>query len=180
MMWLLTAWCGVKRLFGAVLAYPWQAALIVALLACGWLYMGRSQAREQLAKEQAAHIATKVNYKNAQTAAADLNRKQVERIENEFAQIGIKSELEYEKRIAGNRAALDRWMRAQATKGSAQGSRAGDSATVSRESVQGTAQTEFLVSASDLEIAADNYSQLMALRGWALSIGKVDTNAPHD
>ena len=49
MMWLLTAWGGVKRLFGAVVAYPLQSALIASMCLSLWLYNGREDARMNLA-----------------------------------------------------------------------------------------------------------------------------------
>lgn len=172
MMWLLTLWGGVKRLFGLAVAYPWQAALVAALLACGFFYGALQQSRANLADEQAAHIATKVGYANAQKVAADMNRKQVERIAAEYTQIGINAENEYEKRLADNRAALDRWMRTQATKGLAGRVGTSEAATVSGETMPDA--TEALVPVSDLEIAADNYSQLVSLIEWAKAVGKVE------
>jgi hypothetical protein len=172
MMWLLTLWGGVKRLFGLAVAYPWQAALIIALAACAWLYAGKQGALADLADEQAAHIATKVNYANAQKVAADMNAKQVERIENEYAAIAAKSEKDYAKRIADNRATVDRWLRAKAASGVAGGSQASEAAAMSSGVVQGT--DEAIVPVSDLLIVADAYAQLDALRAWAIEVGKVE------
>ena len=172
MIWLLTAWGGFKRLLRLAVAYPWQAALIVTVAASVWLYHGREQTRNHLAKEQAAHIATKVNYANAQKVAAEINKKQVARIESEYAAIAEKAESDYERRIADNRVALDRWLRSQAAKGSAGSTRASSTAPVSGEVVSG-AETA-IVPVADLEIVADAYAQLDALRAWALEVGKVD------
>jgi len=126
---------------------------------------------EKLDKERAAHIATKVGYANAQKVAADLNKKQVESIKSQYAAIAERTEDEYEKRLADNRAALRQWMRAKAAPGIAQSTGASSPSTVSGEPVQDP--TEAVVPISDLEIAADNYSQLISLIEWAKSIGAV-------
>lgn len=53
MMWLLTAWGGVKRLYGIAVAYPLQAALIVAVAASLWLWSGKQDALATIAKRDA-------------------------------------------------------------------------------------------------------------------------------
>lgn len=166
------AWGGFKRLLRLALDYPLQSAIIALLCLSGWLYLGRQDARSDLAREQAAHIATKVNYASAQKVAAEINKKQVARIESEYAAIAEKAETDYEKRIADNRASLDRWLRAQAAKGSAGGTGASEAATVPEGTLQGTETANIPI--SDLKIVADAYAQLEALRQWALDIGKVE------
>lgn len=84
MMWLLTAWGGVKRVFGAVVAYPWQAALIIALLACGWLYMGKERALATIAKRDATIVQMEAASKIATAAQIELN-KQVKDKQTEIA-----------------------------------------------------------------------------------------------
>lgn len=172
MTWLLSAWGGFKGLLRLAVEYPLQAAIIALLCLSGWLYNGREQARDHLAKEQASHITTKVGYANAQKVAAEINKKQVARIESEYAAIAEKAESHYEKRIASNRASLDRWLRSQAAKGNTSSTAASEAAPVPGEAVSGTETA--IVPISDLEIVADAYAQLEALRLWALEVGKVD------
>lgn len=74
MMWLLTAWGGVKRLFGMVAAYPWQAALVIALAACAWLYMGKQNALDTIAKRDATIVQMEAASKIATAAQIALNK----------------------------------------------------------------------------------------------------------
>ena len=127
---------------------------------------------EKLANEKSAHIATKLDYADAQKKSAEINRSKVAQIERDYATIAEKSEIEYEKRIADNRAALDRWVRSQATKRDTSSAGASPAATMSAEPLQGTETA--IVPISDLEIVADAYAQLDALRAWALYVGKVE------
>jgi hypothetical protein len=74
MMWLLTLWGGVKRLFGLVAAYPWQAALIIALAACAWLYAGKQDALATVAKRDATIAALIKASDEATEAQKKLNK----------------------------------------------------------------------------------------------------------
>jgi len=107
----------------------------------------------------------------AQKVAADLNKKQVESIKSQYAAIAEKSEIDYEKRLADNRRSLALWLRSKGSPSQAGSTGAGSPATVSGEPVQDP--TEAVVPVSDLEIAADNYSQLISLIEWAKSVGAV-------
>ncbi len=160
----------------------WYRIAIAVLLMIGvYLFLAnislRNQVkhwRERYTVEATAHIATKTNYANAQKAAAELNKKQVERIESQYAAIAEKSESDYEKRLADNRANLAKWVRSQAAKSTASNTGTGSTAEMPAEPVQDA--TEALVPVSDLEIAADNYSQLTALIEWAKEVGEVETD----
>lgn len=172
--WLTKIGAAISWLFKA-----WYRIVIALLLAtCLWCYMGWTAADKRAVKwkrtaevEMSLRIANEVAYKDAQKVAADLNKKQVESIKSQYAAIAEKSEIDYEKRLADNRAALRQWMRAKAAPGIAQSTGASSPATVPREPVQDP--TEAVVPISDLEIAADNYSQLISLIEWAKSIGEV-------
>lgn len=74
MMWLLTAWGGVKRLFGLAARYPLQAALIIVLAACGWLYMGKADALATVAKRDATIAAMTKASKEARAAQIAMNK----------------------------------------------------------------------------------------------------------
>ena len=123
-------------------------------------------------KRYAASEKTVARYEGAQLAAIEINKAKVAQIEREYAAISEKAESDYEKRIADNRATLDRWMRSQANKRHPSSTGASQVAPMPGEVVPGTETT--IVPVSDLEIVADAYAQLDALRAWALEIGKVD------
>ena len=122
-------------------------------------------------KRYAASEKTVARYEGAQLAAVEINKARIAQIESEYAAIAEKAESDYEKRIADNRASLDRWMRSQASKGNTSSTRASEAASVPGEVVSG-AETA-VVPISDLEIVADAYAQLEGLRQWALEVGKV-------
>lgn len=146
---------------------PYAAIALFAIFAAvQW------QSARHWQKQYAASEKTVARYEGAQIAAIEINKAKVAQIERDYAAIAEKSEIEYEKRIADNRAALDRWMRSQAGKRNTSGTGASQVAPVPSEVVQG-AETA-LVPISDLEIVADAYAQLDALRQWALEVGKVD------
>jgi len=123
-------------------------------------------------KRYIASEKTVARYEGAQIAAIEINKAKVAEIERQYAAIAEKSEIDYEKRIADNRAALGLWMRQQANKGNTPGSGTGEAAPVSSQTLPDTETA--IVPVSDLEIVADAYAQLDALRAWALEVGKVD------
>ena len=123
-------------------------------------------------KRYIASEKTVARYEGAQLAAVEINKAKVAQIESEYAAISEKAESDYEKRIADNRASLNRWMRSQASKGNTSSTGASEAAPVPGEVVSGTETA--IVPISDLEIVADAYAQLDALRAWALEVGKVD------
>jgi len=123
--------------------------------------------------EQKAHTQTKERYSAIQAQAQIINKIEVERIEREYAEIGKESERKYNALLADNRAAVARFVRSKATKGSAQSAGTGSAAEMPTGVVQDPAETAVLV--SDLKIAADNYSQLVALIEWAKEVGEVET-----
>ena len=167
---------GVKWIFAA-----WERVIIAALLAaCLWLYVGKASETRRADKfkniaesEMSLRIANEVAYKDAQKVAADLNKKQVESIKSQYAAIAERTEDEYEKRLADNRRSLALWMQARTIDRDTKSTGAGSATPMPAEAVPGAAQTEFLVGAEDLEIASDNYSQLLSLIEWVKSIGEV-------
>lgn len=145
---------------------PYAAIALFAILAAvQWQNAKHWQKRYVVAEKTIA------NYEGAQLAAIEINKAKVAQIERDYAAIAEKSEIDYETRIADNRAALDRWMRSQARKGDTSSAGASEAAPVSGEAMSG-AETA-IVPIGDLEIVADAYAQLDALRAWALEIGKV-------
>jgi len=170
--WLSEA---VRWLFKA-----WYRIAIAVLLMVGvYLFLANISLRKQVTHwkeryttEATAHIKTKRDYAQAQADAELLNKAEVERIEGEYAAIAVKSEKDYAKRIADNRATVDRWLRAKAAAGVASGTGTSETAAMSSGVVQGT--EEAIIPVSDLLIVADAYAQLDALRAWALEVGKVE------
>ncbi len=146
---------------------PYAGIALFALLAAVQYGNARHWEKRYIASEK-----TVASYESAQVAAAEINKARVAQIESEYAAISEKAESDYEKRIADNRTALDRWMRTQASKGNTSSTGASEAAPVPGEVVSGTETA--IVPVSDLEIVADAYAQLDALRAWALEVGKVD------
>ena len=145
---------------------PYAGIALFALLAAVQYSNARHWEKRYIASEK-----TVAQYEAAQVAATEINKAKVAQIEREYAAIAQESEIDYEKRIADNRAALDRWMRNQAAKRNTQSTGASEAAPVPGETVSGTETA--IVPVSDLEIVADAYAQFDALRAWALEVGKV-------
>jgi hypothetical protein len=146
---------------------PYAAIALFALLAVVQWQNAKHWQKRYVASEK-----TVARYEGAQLAAVEINKAKVAQIERDYAAIAEKSEIEYEKRIAVNRAALDSWVRSQASKRDTSSTGASKAASVSGEPVSGTETA--IVPISDLEIVADAYAQFDALRAWALGVGKVE------
>ena len=145
---------------------PYAGIALFALLAAVQYGNARHWEKRYIASEK-----TVAQYEGAQLAAIEINKAKVAQIESEYAAISETAESDYEKRIADNRASLDRWMRQQANKGNTSSTGASEAAPVPGETVSGTETA--IVPVSDLEIVADAYAQFDALRAWALEVGKV-------
>jgi hypothetical protein len=152
---------------------PYAAIGLFALLAAVQWQSARHWEKRYIGSEK-AHSATVAAYTGAQIAAKELNKAKVAQIERQYAAISEKAESDYERRIADNRVALSEWMRNQAAKGSTGSTGASQVSPVSGEVVSGTETA--IVPIADLEIVADAYAQLDALRAWALEVGKVTDN----
>jgi len=152
---------------------PYAAIAVFGILAAVQWQSARHWEKRYVGSEK-AHAATIANYKAAQRVAADLNAAKVARIEREYEVAGQKAEAEHEKLIATNRANLANWLRSQAAKGNTGSSATGAAAPMPSGAVSG-AETA-IVFVADLEIVADAYAQLDALRAWALDVGKVTDN----
>ena len=150
---------------------PYAAIGLFALLAVVQYANARHWEKRYIGSEK-----TVARYEGAQLAAIEINKAKVAQIEREYAAIAKKSEKDYEKLVAVNRAALDRWVRSQASKGNPSSTGASQAAPVSDEVVSGTETA--IVPVADLEIVADAYAQLDALRAWALEVGKVTAHNP--
>lgn len=73
MTWLVLALGGLRKglaaIWGVIARHPWQAALVVVLALCAWLYHGRKEAREELAQHIAAERAATGAQKRVNQAA---------------------------------------------------------------------------------------------------------------
>lgn len=73
MIWLLGIGKWLKEaaaaLFGLVVRYPWQAALIASLCLAAWFWRGRNEARDELAQHIAAEKAATGAQKRVNDAA---------------------------------------------------------------------------------------------------------------
>ena len=145
---------------------PYAAIAVFAILAAVQYGNARHWEKRYIASEK-----TVAQYEAAQVAAIEINKAKVAQIESEYAAIAEKAESDYEKRIADNRMAVSKWMRQQANKGNTSSTGASEAAPVPGEVVSGTETA--IVPISDLEIVADAYAQLEALRLWALGVGEV-------
>lgn len=123
-------------------------------------------------KQYAASEKTVARYEGAQLAAIEINKAKIAQIEREYATIAEESERNYDALLSDNRMAVSKWMRQQANKDNTSSTGASEAAPVPGEVVSGTETA--IVPVSDLEIVADAYAQLDALRAWALEVGKVD------
>lgn len=72
------------RVFSAAMRYPWQAALVVALAACGWLWHGKGKA---LAERDAAlaDVAAMIEAQKQATALAVKERAKTEKLSKDIA-----------------------------------------------------------------------------------------------
>lgn len=154
---------------------PYAAIGLFALLAAVQWQSARHWEKRYIGSEK-AHGATVAAYTGAQIAAKELNKAKVAQIERQYAAISEKAESDYERRIADNRASVDRWMRNQAAKGSTGSTGASQDAPMPGEVVSGTETA--IIPIADLEIVADAYAQLDALRAWALEVGQVTAHNP--
>ena len=146
---------------------PYAGIALFAILAAVQYGNARHWEKRYIASEK-----TVAQYEAAQVAATEINKAKVAQIEREYAAIAEKSERNYDALLSDNRMAVSKWMRQQASKRDTSSAGTGEAAPMPGEIVSG-AETA-IVPVSDLEIVADAYAQLDALRQWALEVGKVD------
>lgn len=146
---------------------PYAGIALFAILAAAQYGNARHWQKQYAASEK-----TIARYEGAQLAATEINKARVAQIEREYAAIAEESERNYDALLSDNRMAVSKWMRQQANKSNPSSAGASEAAPVPGEVVSG-AETA-IVPVSDLEIVADAYAQLDALRAWALEVGKVD------
>jgi hypothetical protein len=129
-MTFLIAFLGIgKRIAAWFMADPLRILFAALVIFAAWQYMGKQNALGKLADEQGAHIATKAGYVNAQKVAADMNAKQVERIESERKEIASAKDAEIRSGIDRAIADARRVWAARAAKGVASSASASEIAT---------------------------------------------------
>ena len=146
---------------------PYAGIAFFALVAAIQYGSARHWEKRYIASEK-----TVAQYEAAQVAATEINKARIAQIESDYAAIAEKSERNYDALLSDNRMAVSKWMRQQANKGNTSSTGASEAAPVPGEVVSGTETA--IVPVSDLEIVADAYAQLDALRAWALEVGRVD------
>lgn len=160
MMWLLTLWGGVKRLFGLVVAYPWQAALIASLCLAGWLYMGKQSALATVAKRDATIAAMIKASDEARAAQIALNKAVTDR-QTQIAR--LTDENETNRRDVAARSS-DYAGRMSAQSYCRQASSATQGATA--ESGNGASADAVMVSRADFDVLTGNTARLLDVKAW--------------
>ena len=155
---------GVKYLFAAW----YRIALAVALAAFLWAYMGWTSADNRAAKwkrtaevEMSLRIANEVAYKDAQKVAAEMNRRQVEKAEQQRKELALGKDLEIRRGINAALADARRVWAAKANQSSTGRSGAGEVATGSVDP-NGTSGLSVL-DERDVQICTIN---TMKAKGW--------------
>jgi len=181
--WLTKIGAAISWLFKAW----YRIAIAVLLGVCVFLYVGKASALASAEKwkrtaevELALRVANEKAYKAAQDTAADMNRKQVAVIKEQYDAIAQKSEIDYEKRIIANRAIVDKFLRSQANQRIAQSAGAGSAAQVQPE-ITGTGEMPvipegfILLPVSEAYMISAAYDKLAALQDAAKAVGDVNT-----
>lgn len=160
MIWLLTAWRGVKRIFGLAARYPLQAAIIALLCLSAWLHMGKQNALDTLA-ERDDTIAAMIKASDAARAAQiALNKANTDK-QTEIARLTDANETnrrdvaDRSSDYAGRMSAKSYCREASATTKS-------DSA----QSGDSTSADAVVVTRSDFNILTGNTARLMDVKAW--------------
>ena len=178
-------WGLVTALFSIIRKYPLQTA-IVCLLALLWLQHGKlngvrkdllamSVARDA---ERASHKATKDGYRKAQSAAAELDRQNINRVNREQAAALRTVENRYAINLVNERTAFSERLRTATTRkcfaGGGEGSELSSLPVLSRGPV--SASGEAIIHVADAELGAGNTLRLEALiQAWK-DVAAVDVN----
>lgn len=164
---------GLKWIFASI-----ERVIIAALLAvCVVLFIGKASEARRADKWAVAAQKWRGAYDAMVTAnqlATDAANANVKRVEAEYKEIADEAEKDLANELAANRAALDRFVRRSRQGATGQA----DSPTgpeMPTDPLREAEEAVIPVRIEDLQIAADNYSQLVALIEWATNIGEVET-----
>lgn len=174
MIWLLTAWGGVKRLFGVAARYPLQAALIASLCLCVALYQGKRSALATIAKRDATITQMEAASKIATAAQIALN-KQVTDKQTEIARKADNDETIRRDIADRSRVYADR-MRAGAYCRKASATTEDSAAEVDTSA----SADAVVVSADDFRILTDNTARLIEVNAWGLKLVSEGLGVPVD
>ena len=169
MLALIANW---KRIiYGSALALLGTLLLVQTARIDGFLFWDGLKAENEKLTSQIVSI------KEAQKLAIKLTKEEKARIEAENERKAENAKLDYQKRLADNRAIIDRWMRSQA--GRPTGNTNLPEASEATSGTSGTGPAPVIpdtveIPASDLPKIAEAYAKLDALQAWAGSIGQQD------
>lgn len=162
MMWVALAWLKsrLSALLGVVVRYPLQAALILSLCACWWLWRGKERAQDNLTAAYAAWDKAKVDQEALRVKErADYERK------------ADAADTEYHAALAGVRADTARFIASRRVQPSrisaAQPVSEADTAAVPEAVPSGV-----VVGEADVRACADLYVYAVSAHDWAVSVGK--------
>lgn len=172
MMWLLTAWGGVKRISGIAMRYPWQTALIITLLACLWFYNARQDALATIAKRDATIVQMEAASKIATAAQKALNKQ----VTDQQTQIAKDADNDQTTRsdIADRSSRYADGMRADGycRKASAASE---DNSPQDRDPASADA---VVLSRADFDTLTDNTARLAEVHEWGLALIQADLAVP--
>lgn len=157
MMWLLTAWGGVKRAFRLALAYPLQAAIIALLCLSVWLYWSKQGALDTVADRNATIAQMEQASKDAKAAQIALN-KQVTDKQTQIAKDADNAKNDIVER--GNRAAARMRAKDYCLKASA------TATSGAAESDHNASNTAVVLNRRDYDILVGNTARLVEVKAW--------------
>ena len=172
MMWLLTAWGGVKRVFRVALAYPLQTAIIALLCLSAWLYWGKADALATVADRNATIAQMEQASEEARAAQIALN-KQVTDKQTQIARLTDADETN--RRDIANRSS-DYAIRMSSQNYCRKASAAAQSDIA--ESGNGTSADAVVVTKSDFDILTGNTARLMDVYNWSQEMISTGLAAP--
>ncbi len=179
-LFLLGALGWLKRAFSAALAlitrYPLQAALLVALLACGWLWHGKGKAIEQRDVQIAGRAADRKAVAAAQVEAARLALAAKAATEARYRTIAKEADHAYQAELADARSDAERYIAANRvrpeTAGRSPRQAAGPAEDRAAVVPVGLPATSVMVSANDVRACTDATTYALSARAWALGLTK--------
>lgn len=161
MIWLLTVWGGVKRLYGIAVAYPLQAALIASLCLSLALYQGKQSALATIAKRDATIAHMTAASKIATAAQIALNKANTDK-QTKIARLTDADETN--RRDITNRSSL--YAERMSGKNYCRETSAAAESDIA-ESGNGTSADAVVVTKSDFDILTGNTARLLDVKAWS-------------
>ena len=172
MIWLLTAWGGIKRLFGLAARYPLQAALIASLCLSAWLHMGKQNALDTVA-ERDDTIAAMIKASDAARAAQIAMNKAVTDKQTEIARKADNDQTTRRDIADRSRAYADR-MRAGAYCRKASATTEDSAAEVDTSA----GPDAVVLTRADFDILTGNTARLVSIKAWGDDLVKAGLAVP--